>query len=51
MSETATIEFESARTLAALFANDLRLLKSAEQSLGVRLTTRDGWIRAEGEPE
>lgn len=51
MSESATIEFESARALAALFANDLRLLKSAEQALSVRLTTRDGWIRAEGEAE
>jgi phosphate starvation-inducible protein PhoH and related proteins len=51
MSETATLEFESARTLAALFANDLRLLKTAEESLGVKLTTREGWIRAEGGSE
>jgi phosphate starvation-inducible PhoH-like protein len=49
MSESATLEFESARTLAALFANDHRLLKTAEESLDVRLTARDGWVRAEGE--
>ena len=48
MSDSLTIEFESARALAGLFANDLRLLKSAEEALGVKLTTRDGWMRAEG---
>ena len=45
------MEFESARTLATLFANDLRLLKTAEDALSVKLTTREGWIRAEGEPD
>ena len=35
--------------MAALFANDLKLLKQAEDTLGARLTTRDGWLRAEGE--
>jgi len=45
------LEFESARTLATLFANDLRLLKTAEDALSVKLTTREGWIRAEGEPD
>jgi phosphate starvation-inducible protein PhoH and related proteins len=49
VSETLTIEFESARVLAGLFANDLSLLKSAEEKLGVRITTRDGWLRAEGD--
>ena len=51
MSESATLEFESARTLAGLFANDLKLLKVAEDSLGVKLTTREGWLRADGEGE
>ncbi len=51
MSETATLEFENARALASLFANDLRLLKTAEDSFGVKLTTREGWLRAEGEAE
>jgi phosphate starvation-inducible protein PhoH and related proteins len=49
MSESATLEFESARTLAGLFANDLKLLKTAEDTLGVKLTTREGWLRADGE--
>jgi phosphate starvation-inducible PhoH-like protein len=51
MSEATTLEFESARSLAGLFANDHRLLKSAEDNLGVKLTARDGWLRAAGEPE
>ena len=51
MSESATLEFESARTLAGLFANDLKLLKAAEDTLGVKLTTREGWLRADGEGE
>jgi phosphate starvation-inducible PhoH-like protein len=49
--DSTTLEFESARTLASLFANDLRLLKSAEEKLGVKLTTREGWLRAEGEAD
>lgn len=44
-----TIEFESARTLQALYANDPRLLKKLEDALSVQVTTRDGWIRFEGE--
>src|SRR4029434_1595171 len=51
MSESATLEFESARTLAGLFANDLKLLKAAEDTRGVKLTTREGWLRADGEGE
>ena len=49
MNESTTLEFESARTLAALFANDLKLLKTAEDALDVKLTTREGWVKAEGE--
>jgi phosphate starvation-inducible PhoH-like protein len=49
MSESVTLEFESARVLAGLFANDLKLLKAVEETLGVKLTTREGWIRADGE--
>jgi phosphate starvation-inducible PhoH-like protein len=51
MSEVATLQFESGRILQSLFGNDLGLLKSLEQSLGVRLTTREGWLRVEGEGE
>src|SRR5215210_7559729 len=49
MPETQTLEFENARALGALYANDLQLLKSLEKSLNVKVTTRDGWLRLEGE--
>ena len=51
MSESQTLQFESARSLAQLHANDLRLLKSLEDALEVKVTARDGWLRVEGEPE
>ena len=51
MSEPQTLQFESARVLATLFANDLTLLKQLETLLDVRVTTREGWLRVEGEPE
>jgi len=44
-----TIEFESPHFLHALFADDLSLLKELETRLGVTVTTRDSWIRFEGE--
>jgi phosphate starvation-inducible PhoH-like protein len=49
MSEVATLQFESGRILQSLFGNDLGLLKSLEPALGVRLTTREGWLRVEGD--
>ena len=51
MTETRTLEFENARALQSLYANDLKLLKNLEDSLGVRVTTREGWVKLEGEPE
>ncbi len=50
MTETRTLQFENARAVQALYANDLKLLKNLEESLGVKVTTRDGWIKVEGEP-
>jgi phosphate starvation-inducible PhoH-like protein len=50
MSEIRTLQFESARALQSLFANDLKLLKTLEDSLGVKVTTREGWVKLEGEP-
>lgn len=50
MFATETLEFDSARSLQALYANDLRLLKKLEEALHLVVTTRDGWIRFEGEP-
>lgn len=48
MAEVETLQFESGRALQALYGNDLSLLKSLEQELSVRLTTREGWLRVEG---
>jgi len=44
------MQFENARALHALYANDLKLLKSLEESLHVKVTTREGWLRLEGGP-
>jgi phosphate starvation-inducible PhoH-like protein len=51
MTETRTLHFDTARDLQSLYANDLKLLKNLEQSLDVKVTTREGWVKLEGEPE
>jgi phosphate starvation-inducible PhoH-like protein len=51
MSESRTLQFESARALQSLYAGDLKLLKTLEDTLHVRVTTREGWVKLEGEPE
>ncbi len=51
MTETRTLHFDNARQLQSLYANDLQLLKRLEDSLGVKVTTREGWVKIEGEPE
>lgn len=47
--ETITLEFENARTAQALHGGDSKLLHELEARLHVRATSRDGWIRLEGE--
>lgn len=37
--------------MQSLYANDLKLLKTLEDSLGVKVTTREGWVKLEGEPD
>jgi phosphate starvation-inducible protein PhoH and related proteins len=51
MSEAQTFEFESARVLGQLFLNDLGNLRAVEEALGVKITTREGWLRVEGSGE
>lgn len=51
VTDAQTLQFDSGRTLQSLYGNDLALLKSLEKTLEVRLTTRDGWLRVEGEPD
>jgi len=38
-----------ARAPSQLFANDLTLLKKLEETLGVKVTTREGWLKLDGE--
>src|SRR5947199_113638 len=49
MTETRTLQFESPRALQSLYANDIKLLKNLEHSLGVKVTTREGWVKLEGD--
>src|SRR5437868_4820549 len=50
MTESRTLQFESPRALQSLYANHLKLLKNLEDSLGVKVTTREGWVKLEGDP-
>ena len=43
-----TLHFENARIAQQLLNNDAQTLHSLEQSLGIKATTRDGWIKIEG---
>lgn len=45
------MQFESGRVLQSLYANDLKNIKSMEDALGVKVTTREGWLRVEGQSE
>jgi phosphate starvation-inducible PhoH-like protein len=48
---TETLHFESARVAQQLYNNDPRNLQALEQQLGVKATSREGWIRLEGESD
>jgi phosphate starvation-inducible PhoH-like protein len=48
---TETLEYETPHFLQSLFAHDLALLKLLEKESGVRITTRDGWVKLQGEEE
>ena len=43
-----TLHFENARFAQQLLNNDAQNLHSIEQALGVKITTREGWIKLEG---
>jgi phosphate starvation-inducible PhoH-like protein len=45
---TETLHFENARFAQQLLSNDTQNLHALEQLLGVKATTRDGWIKLEG---
>jgi phosphate starvation-inducible PhoH-like protein len=48
---TETLHFENARVAQQLFANDTRNLESLESILGVKATSREGWIKLDGTAE
>jgi len=48
---TETLHFDTARAAQQLFNNDPRNLQALEQQLGVKATSREGWIKLEGEAE
>jgi phosphate starvation-inducible PhoH-like protein len=48
---TETLHFENARIAQQLYNNDPRNLQALEQQLQVKATSREGWIKLEGEAE
>jgi phosphate starvation-inducible PhoH-like protein len=48
---TETLHYESARFAQQLFNHDTGNLRLVEEELGVRATSREGWIKLEGQPE
>lgn len=50
-SESRTLEYENARAVRALHGGDDHLLREMESALGVRVTSRDGWVRIDGEAD
>jgi phosphate starvation-inducible PhoH-like protein len=51
MLTSETLHLESARAVEALAANNIKLLHNAGNTFHVKVTTREGWIRVEGEEE
>jgi phosphate starvation-inducible PhoH-like protein len=45
------LEFGNPHFLHSLFANDESLLRLTEKTIGVRITTRDGWVKFDGDPQ
>jgi phosphate starvation-inducible PhoH-like protein len=48
---TETLHFESARVAQQLFNNDPRNLQALDHELGVKATSREDWIKLEGESD
>jgi len=46
-----TLHFESARVAQQLYNNDPRNLQAIDQQLGVKATSREGWIKLEGDAD
>jgi phosphate starvation-inducible protein PhoH and related proteins len=48
---TETLHFENARVAQQLFNHEPRNLQTLEAELGVKATSREGWIKLEGPPD
>src|SRR3989442_6885533 len=48
---TETLHFENGRVAQQLFNNDSHNLQALEEDLGVKATSREGWIRLDGPAE
>jgi len=48
---TETLHYENPRVAQQLFSNNIQNLSALEDKLGVKVTTRDGWIKLEGPDE
>src|SRR6185436_16877835 len=48
---TETLHFENARLAQQLFNNDPRNLQALDHQLGIKATSREGWIKLEGEAD
>ena len=48
---SVTLHFENARFIQQLLNNDAQSLHTLEKSLGIKATTREGWIKLEGSEE
>lgn len=46
-----TLEYETPHFLQSLFANDLTLLKQLGNDLSLTVTTREGWVKFQGEQD
>ena len=46
-----TLHFENARLAQQLFNNDIRNLQTLEKELGIKATSREGWIKLEGQAD
>ncbi|MDD5262967.1 MAG: PhoH family protein [Methylacidiphilales bacterium] len=49
MSHSQVLNFENARALSNLYAGEPALLQDVEEQFHVKVTTRDGWVKVEGD--
>ena len=49
-ANSETLNFENARAAQSLYVNDPQNLRRIEDRFGVKITTRDGWIKVDGAP-